>query len=84
MNARDVDAQVRAAAFRPRRFRRSHLWYSSDLTIEIRTDVLGEKDGPMLEHGLQQVHGTRIIVPRSEALRPAREFLEERYELFRR
>jgi putative restriction endonuclease len=55
-----------------------------DLTVEIRTDVLEEVDGPMLVHGLQGFHGRRICVPSREGQRPNREFLAERYELFRK
>lgn len=55
-----------------------------DLVIEVRPDVLQEEDGPMLRHGLQGVHQQRLIVPRRPAERPDREFLEERYELFRK
>jgi hypothetical protein len=43
-----------------------------------------EHDGPMLRHGLQEVAGTRLIVPRVEQDRPRGEFLEERYEMFRK
>jgi len=50
--------------------------------IQIRRDILDEVDGPMLVHGLQQMHGSRLYVPRQEELRPRPEFLEERYELF--
>ena len=52
--------------------------------ILIRGDVLDESDGPMLRHGLQELHGTRIELPRSKAMRPSREALEERLARFRR
>ena len=55
-----------------------------DYVIEVREDILGERDGPMLEHGLQGFHGGRLQAPRSELLRPNRDFLAERYEIFRR
>jgi putative restriction endonuclease len=55
-----------------------------DLKIEIREDVLGEEDGPMLKHGLQGFQGTTITVPRRVTLQPNREFLEERFALFRK
>jgi putative restriction endonuclease len=55
-----------------------------DLTIQIRDDVLREKDGPMLEHGLQGFQGAAITVPRRTALQPKREFLEERFAIFRK
>ena len=58
---------------------------SPDLRIAVRTDVLEEEDGPMLQHGLQGFHGARLAqVPRLEALRPRREFLAERFEWFRK
>ena len=40
--------------------------------------------GPMLRHGLQAIAGQTLLVPASGAQRPHREFLEERYALFRR
>jgi putative restriction endonuclease len=54
-----------------------------DGVAEVRADVLEEVDGPMLRHGLQEVHGVRIHLPRSAALRPSAEGLERRYERFR-
>lgn len=55
-----------------------------DYSVEIRSDVLREADGPMLRHGLQGFQGSRILVPKADGLKPRREFLEERYALFRR
>ena len=55
-----------------------------DCVVEVRQDVLGETDGPMLIHGLQGFHGTHLLVPRNKAARPSELLLEERYELFRR
>ena len=54
-----------------------------DYKIEVRADILLEHDGPMLRHGLQEVHGTRIVLPRSTEMRPDPELLDERYERFR-
>jgi len=54
-----------------------------DEVAEIRQDVLDEKDGPMLLHGLQEVHGTKLYLPRAEAPRPSVEGLEKRWERFR-
>ncbi len=50
----------------------------------MRPDVLEEIDGPMLQHGLQGFQGRRIHVPRADHLKPNRDFLAERYALFRR
>jgi putative restriction endonuclease len=55
-----------------------------DLVIEVRRDILDETDGPMLLHGLQEIHREPIAAPRSELLRPRPDFLEIRYEAFRR
>ena len=55
-----------------------------DRVVEVRRDILNETDGPMLLHGLQAVHGTRIWTPRSPGLQPSSDRLEERYEEFRR
>ncbi|HYZ08132.1 MAG TPA: hypothetical protein VE709_05970, partial [Pseudonocardiaceae bacterium] len=37
-------------------------------------------DGPMLRHGLQEMRGLRIQVPRAIAAKPDPSRLEERYE----
>ncbi len=52
--------------------------------IEIRRDVLEEKDGPMLRHGLQEIAGRLIQLPPHVQHRPRPEFLEERYALFKK
>jgi putative restriction endonuclease len=63
---------------------RNILGIRQDLRIVIRTDVLEEEDGPMLQHGLQGFDGSTVLVPRSVRLRPNPEFLAERFEVFRR
>src|SRR2546426_2474557 len=55
-----------------------------DLEVKVRLDVPEEIDGPMLQHGLQGFQGRRIHVPRADHLKPNRDFLAERYALFRR
>ena len=53
--------------------------------VEIRKDVLGESDGPMLMYGLQGCHHHPLaVVPVANHLKPNMEFLEERYEMFRK
>ncbi len=54
-----------------------------DYRIHLRQDVLDEHDGPMLLHGLQEIHGSAIETPRDKAKRPNRDFLAERFERFR-
>jgi putative restriction endonuclease len=53
-----------------------------DFRVEIRDDILGEIDGPMLKYGLQEMHGERLLVPRKVELRPSTSNLEERYSSF--
>ena len=54
-----------------------------DLVVDVRTDILAEIDGPMLRHGIQDLHGQGLIVPRREHQKPSEEAIAERYELFR-
>lgn len=54
-----------------------------DRVVEVRDDILTEIDGPMLRHGLQEMHGQRIQLPRSRRDHPDPSRLEERYEEFR-
>lgn len=53
-----------------------------DYRIHLRRDVLEEHDGPMLLHGLQEMHGGLIQVPRREQHLPRREYLAERFARF--
>ncbi|MHB8416713.1 MAG: HNH endonuclease [Myxococcales bacterium] len=55
-----------------------------DFVVEVRREVLDEHDGPMLQHGLKEIAGTRLKLPAREILRPRADLLEERYTLFRR
>jgi putative restriction endonuclease len=66
-------------------FDRNILGIRPDLVVEIRNDILEEEDGPMLRHGLQDLHGKDLVViPRSREQKPDPARLEERYQMFRR
>jgi putative restriction endonuclease len=54
-----------------------------DYRIHLRHDVLDEVDGPMLRHGLQELHGSPISIPRRSDHRPNKEYLAERFDRFR-
>jgi putative restriction endonuclease len=54
-----------------------------DLTIQVRSDILHEIDGPMLKHGIQEMDGAALSLPRRRIDRPNREAIEQRYEQFR-
>ncbi len=59
------------------------LGVSPDYHVHIRQDILEEHDGPMLKHGLQELNGTALILPRRITDYPDRDKLEERFRLFR-
>src|SRR5271157_1510144 len=59
------------------------LGITPDYTVEIRIDVLKEKDGPMLQHGLKELHEARIVLPRDRQSWPDQQALELRYQRFR-
>ena len=52
--------------------------------VHVNKDLLLETDGPMLKHGIQELNGSRLVLPGSVAKRPDRERLAWRYERFRR
>lgn len=53
-----------------------------DYTVHMRQDVLLEVDGPMLRHGLQEVDGYALQLPRRRDEHPDRRQLAERYHNF--
>lgn len=58
------------------------LGISPDLRVHINGDVLEEVDGPMLRHGLQDMHDTIIRLPRHRRDHPSRDGLAWKYERF--
>ena len=54
-----------------------------DYAIEVRQDILEEEDGPMLQHGLKELHSQRIILPGSKNNWPDQELLDKRYQQFK-
>lgn len=53
-----------------------------DHVIHLDRDLLDEVDGPMLRHGLQEMHGQRIVPPRRAVDAPSRDLLAWRWEKF--
>jgi len=58
------------------------LGISPDFKVVINDDLLAEKDGPMLKHGIQEMHGRTILLPGVKSQMPDRKHLEMRFELF--
>jgi hypothetical protein len=53
-----------------------------DYVMHVREDILEEEDGPVLQHGLKELHKTKIILPNSRSYSPSRDALEWRYSRF--
>jgi putative restriction endonuclease len=58
------------------------LGITPDLVIRLNREILTERDGPMLEHGLRAFEGERVVVPRERSDQPDRELLEVRWKKF--
>ena len=61
---------------------RNILGVRPDLRIDVRRDILDEVDGPMLRHGIQEMAGVRLTLPRQRIAHPDRDNLERRYQEF--
>ena len=53
-----------------------------DYVVQVRDDVLLEVDGPMLRHGIQELHGARLQLPARVAERPDQDALDRRFAQF--
>jgi putative restriction endonuclease len=61
---------------------RQLLGITPEFRVEINRALLDEVDGPMLKHGLQEMHGETIQLPRRPSEHPDRDRLAARYALF--
>jgi putative restriction endonuclease len=55
---------------------------SPEYKVAVNRGLLEETDGPMLLHGLQEMHGRRLALPRTRNERPDPERLATRYDTF--
>jgi putative restriction endonuclease len=58
------------------------LGISPDYVVKVDAKLLEEVDGPMLLHGLQEMHGTSLTVPVRRKDRPDKDRLEQRFAEF--
>lgn len=56
---------------------------NSEYIVHVRRDILEEEDGPMLKHGIVEMHGRTAWVPRREQLKPDKDRLGKRFDEFR-
>jgi len=58
------------------------LGISPDYEVRVNEALLLEVDGPMLKHGIQEMHGTQIHIPRQKIQQPDKELLAITFENF--
>jgi putative restriction endonuclease len=61
---------------------RDMLGVTPDYEVRIALELLEEIDGPMLKHGLQEMHGRPLALPSRLKDRPSREHLAWRFEQY--
>lgn len=59
------------------------LGISPDYVVRINNELMDETDGPMLLHGLQEMDGRGLTLPKRPADRPSKDRLAERFEEFK-
>ncbi|MCV7329900.1 HNH endonuclease [Mycobacterium cookii] len=59
------------------------LGISPDYVVRINGELMEETDGPMLLHGLQEMDGRGLTLPKRRADRPSKDRLAERFEMFK-
>jgi putative restriction endonuclease len=50
--------------------------------VHVREDILAEKNGPMLEHGIKEMDKTKLWVPPAPGAKPDPACLEVRFKEF--
>ncbi len=63
---------------------RHFIGITPDYQIIVREDLLYEIDGPMLRHGIQEIHNRQLILPKKQLEKPDRDRLALRFEQFRK
>ena len=59
------------------------LGISPDYVVHINEDLLAERDGPVLKHGIQEMNGRTIAIPQKVVDRPDPSWLDVRFEQFK-
>jgi putative restriction endonuclease len=55
---------------------------SADYEVHINSALMQEIDGPMLQHGLQEMDGRGLLLPKRPSDRPSKDRLSERFSEF--
>lgn len=64
-------------------FDRLFVGLTPDFSIEVRPDILKEKDGPTLVYAIQSLHKLKMSLPRKPSDRPDQDRVSFRYQQFR-
>jgi len=59
------------------------LGISPDYVVRINSELMDEIDGPMLQHGLQEMDGRGLTLPKRRVDRPSKDRLAERFQEFK-
>ncbi|MDP7701313.1 HNH endonuclease [Mycobacterium sp. TY815] len=59
------------------------LGISPDYVVQINAGLMEDTDGPMLQHGLQEMNGRALTLPKRHADRPSKDRLAERFDEFK-
>jgi putative restriction endonuclease len=59
------------------------LGISPDYSVRINSGLMDEVDGPMLRHGLQEMDGRQLSLPKRRTEHPSKDRLAERFDEFR-
>ena len=78
----DVDNGLALCKLHHAAFDRFILGVSPDYVIRVRWDILQETDGPILEHGIQELDGASITLPRRRADWPNKDALDWKYQRY--
>lgn len=61
---------------------RNFLGISPDYVVRVDAELLAEVDGPMLRHGIQEMDGSRLLLPMHSKDWPSKEALDQRFAVF--
>lgn len=81
-SAPSVDNGIALCKIHHAAFDKYFIGITPDYKVEVRKDVLEEEDGPMLQHGLKELHNSKIYIPKLVVNRPNRDYLDIRYQKY--
>lgn len=56
--------------------------WNLNYTVHVRSDILSERDGPMLEHGIKEMNKGKLWVPPAPGEKPDPARIEVRFKEF--